>query len=179
MSDARAGGEQHAPGENRDEQRHRQMGLEEDQCDHGNENDDEGQHAALKVAKLIALLRREHGTPDDDRELRQLGWLQRQHTKIHPAAGAVDRRSDRVREWQQRHEQQHTGDAEERPRPAAPAMVIHPRESDREQTANRRPDRLAQREAGADLAAGRRHETGSAVDGREAEDDEHRRDDGE
>ena len=55
----------------------------------------------------------------------------------------------------------------------------HPRKHDRQETADRRPDGLPQRETRTDLAARRRHKTGGAVDGREAEDDEHRRNDGE
>ncbi len=58
-------------------------------------------------------------------------------------------------------------------------MIVGPCEHDREQTADRRADRLSQREARADLTTGGRDETRRPVYRRQAEDDQHRGDDGE
>ena len=179
VPDLRPRREHHAAGEQRHEQRHREMRLEKDQTGHRHENDDERQHALLELAQLLTLFGGEHGAPHHDRELRELGGLQRQHAEVDPATRAIDRRRDGMREGQQRNNQQQRRDPEQRPRPTSPAMIVGAREHDREQAPDHRADRLPQREAGADLATGGRDETRRPVDRRQAEDDQDRGDDGE
>ncbi len=152
------------------------MGLEENQPDDGHENDDKGKHAVLEVAQLFSLLGGQHRAPHDDGEFRELGGLQREDAEVHPAPRAIDCRRDGVGEGQQRDEEEEHRDTEQRPGPIAPAMVVGAREDGRQQTADRCAHRLAQREARADLAAGRGDETRRAVHGREPEHDQHRRD---
>ena len=179
MPDACARGEEYAAAENRHEDRHRQMRLEKDEADHRQEDHDERQQALLEVAHLLALLGGQHGAPHHHGELRQLGWLQREEPEVHPAACAIDRGRDGMRKWQQGNQQQQAGDAEQRPGPVPPAVVVQSREHDRQQAAHRRAHGLPQREAGADLATGHGDEARRAVDRGQPEDDQHRRDDGE
>ena len=75
----------------------------------------------LNSRTCVALLRRQHGAPDDDREPRQLGRLEADRPELDPAPGAVDRRRDRVGEGQHRDEEQHDGDQQQRPGQRAPA----------------------------------------------------------
>jgi len=177
VPDSRAGGEQHAAREEGDEQRHGEMGLEENEPDDGPEDDDKGKHAVLEVTQLFPLLGGQHRAPHHDGEFRELGGLQREDAEVHPAPGAIDGRRDEVRERQQRNDEEEHRDAQQWPGPLAPAMVVGAGEDDRQQAAHRCADRLAEREARANLAAGHGHETRRAVHRGETENDQHRRDD--
>ena len=75
VADARAGREQDAAGQHRNEQRHRQVRLEKDQPGHRQENHNERQNTPLEVAQLLTLFRREHRAPHHDGKLGQLRGL--------------------------------------------------------------------------------------------------------
>src|SRR5438477_188308 len=105
VADAGAGREQDDPGEQRHEQRHREVRLEKDQRQERCQHDDEGQQAVLERADALAFFRREHGGPDHHRELGKLGGLHRDEAEVDPAARAVDAGGDAVGEGQQRDEE--------------------------------------------------------------------------
>ena len=53
-----------------------------------------GRTPFLNSAHRVALLGREHGTPDDDGEARELRGLEAERPDLDPAPGAVDERRD-------------------------------------------------------------------------------------
>ena len=76
VADLRARREQHDPGEQRDEQRHREIGLEEDEPDERcRRSRASGSTPRRKLRISVALLGREHRRPDHHGDLGELGGL--------------------------------------------------------------------------------------------------------
>ena len=142
VADAHAGEEQHGAADQHQRRGRAQIGLDEDQEREPAHQQEGREQRRQELVDRVALAFEVVGEKQDDRELRQLGRLERQPAQADPAVHVVHRRQEEDDDQQQR-----AGDHDrvDHHRPAQLA-VVDPHHRDHHREAHHGPQRLADEE---------------------------------